>query len=258
MSIVLPVSNTVGGAGAGVAAGAVSTFNRTFSMTGALGSVVLNGDSVKIQGSTDGGATYQDLVVGAGTASSSVLTLQFSRPEAVINDACTWYRTIRLTIAPGSTMAAVGMNAAAITPSQSGQIAEINWSIDQSEMDGTAALTFTKDILTAAQLPAGSQVIKVISDSAAFVAFDDAGGTHPTASFTIGSASSATSCIGASTVANGQTGAVVAGTLVVFNQKGLFPAEKLTLTFTCGENVNLLTVGHISGKILVAVPSVLA
>ncbi len=114
MSIVLPVSNTVGVAGAGVAAGAVSTFNRTFSMTGALGTVVLNGDSVKIQGSTDGGSTYQDLVVGAGTASSSMLTLQFSRPEAVINDACTHYRTVRLTFAPGSTLAAVGMSAAAV------------------------------------------------------------------------------------------------------------------------------------------------
>lgn len=78
---------------------------RTFSLTGVMGTGVLNGDAVALWGSNDGGTTYQPI-----RQNGAPVQLNFAYPEIVIDDACDHYGTNRVSVAPGSTLAAVGLN----------------------------------------------------------------------------------------------------------------------------------------------------
>lgn len=78
---------------------------RTFSLTGVMGSGILPGDAVALWGSNDGGATYQPL-----RQNGAPVQMNFQYPEVVIDDCCDHYGTNRVSVAPGSTLAAVGLN----------------------------------------------------------------------------------------------------------------------------------------------------
>lgn len=78
---------------------------RTFSLTGVMGTAILPGDAVSIWGSNDGGATFQPL-----RQNGAPVQLNFQYPEIVIDDCCDTYGTQRVSVARGSTLAAVGLN----------------------------------------------------------------------------------------------------------------------------------------------------
>lgn len=96
--------------GSTVSAGTSSTGlrpnNRTFSLTGVMGTAIVKGDVVALWGSNDGGRTFQPLRQGE----NDVVQLNFYNPEVVIDDACDAYATQRVAVGSGSALAAVGFN----------------------------------------------------------------------------------------------------------------------------------------------------
>lgn len=80
--------------------------NRTFSLTGVLGTGIQKGDAVEIWGSNDGGTTYQPIRQG----NNAPVQLNYYNPEVVISDCCDHYGTRRVSVGAGSTLAAVGLN----------------------------------------------------------------------------------------------------------------------------------------------------
>src|SRR6187401_3211040 len=105
----IPVSGTAQAAtthGAGVSVSTLRSGARTFSLTGLMGSVIVQGDEIELWGSNDGGTTFQPL----RSAPGAPVRLSFNNPEAVLNDGCSHYATRRVSVGAGSSLVAVGVN----------------------------------------------------------------------------------------------------------------------------------------------------
>lgn len=105
-SVSASVQTSIQFTASGASAAGLKPGFRTFSLTGALGTVIINGDAVELWGSNDGGVTYQPLRQG----NNQPVQLNFGNPEVVISDCCDHYATRRVAVGAGSTLAAIGVN----------------------------------------------------------------------------------------------------------------------------------------------------
>src|SRR5262245_42052895 len=132
ISCAVPAGLNAVGAGQPTGAAKRST-NRTF----VLGPGATSGDKVEVQGSTDGGTTYQPLI-DKDSGQVIVLThyvLTNAGPEAVIDEYCDHYRMKRTGVGAGSTLARVDIDIEATSDSPGATI-EREFEIDFSEFAG--------------------------------------------------------------------------------------------------------------------------